>query len=118
MHLRRLREQYTFTAAQLGNPENVSKDIEGTVVPVFGIEVDTNQFMARLPEDKVLRACTLCSDTLSRSSVTLHSIQSLAGLLNFCAQVVQLRWVYMRYIWDFIASFLLNSPFLYKETLV
>ena len=40
----------------LGIPRQDAKDVEGTVVPVFGLEVDTNKFIVRVPPDKVARA--------------------------------------------------------------
>ena len=35
----------------------------------------------------------------------LHEIQSLTVFLSFCAQVVQLGRVFMRKLWDFVASY-------------
>lgn len=46
-------------------------------------------------KEKVLRAIDLCLEILKHNSMLLRDAQRLAGFINFCAQVVQLDWVYM-----------------------
>ncbi len=47
---------YIWLTDLLGIPQNDSKDREGTMVEVFGIEVDTSKFTARLPKEKLGKA--------------------------------------------------------------
>lgn len=75
------------------------------MVSVFGIEIDTNLFEARIPAEKLLNAKLSTSKALSKKALTLHEVQSLTGFLSFCAQVVRLGWVFMQKLWDFVASF-------------
>ena len=89
----------------LGIPRQDAKDVEGTVVPVFGLEVDTNKFIVRVPPDKVARAQQATSLALKQPSLTLKEAQSLTGFLSFCAQAVRLGWIFMRCLWDFIAEY-------------
>ena len=89
----------------LGIPRQDAKDVEGTVVPVFGLEVDTNLFIVRVPADKVARAKEATSSALKQLSLTLKEAQSLTGFLSFCAQAVHLGWIFMRCLWDFIAQY-------------
>ena len=69
----------------LGIPCQDAKDIEGTIVPVFGLEVDTNLFIVCLLADKVTRAKEATSLALQPLSLTLKEVQSLTGFLSFCA---------------------------------
>lgn len=89
----------------MGVPRQEIKDCTGTTVPVLGIQIDTNLFIARVSKDKLEKARVATCDALSKDSLTLHETQSLTGFLSFCAQVVQLGWVFMRKLWDFVASF-------------
>jgi ribonuclease HI len=89
----------------LGLPRNDKKDAQGTTVTVFGIEIDTIRMIARLPEDKLKRAIIITAQVLEHRTMTLEQAQRVGGYLTFCARVVQLGWVYMRKIWNFIHSF-------------
>lgn len=100
---------YQLLTDCLGIPRQEAKNHTGTVVPIFGIEVDTNTFTARIPKDKLKTAETATAKALSKESLTLHEIQSLTGFLSFCAQVVRLGWVFMRKLWDYVASFPVGS---------
>lgn len=70
----------------------------------------------RVPAENLASAFQATSKDLSQSSVTLKEIQSLTGFLSFCAQVVRLGWVFMRHLWDFVASYpRLSSQFTQKR---
>ena len=75
----------------LGIPRQDTKNVHGTVVIVFSLEVDTNEFIVRVPTDKVIRVRQATSSALSQSSLTLKEAQSFTGFLSFCAQAVRLR---------------------------
>ncbi len=68
-------------------PRNEKKDCCGTEVSVFGIEVDTSTFTARLPQDKLERAIKKTGEALSDSSnsISYLDIQSLVHFLSFCS---------------------------------
>ena len=104
-YLRCHEEGYKLLTNSLGVPRQESKDCTGTLVSVLGIEIDTNLFIAQIPKEKLEKAKSATGDALSKDSLTLHELQSLTGFFSFCAQVVQLGWVFMRNFWDFIASF-------------
>ncbi len=72
---------------------------------VFGIEIDINLFVASFPADKQQKARNATGDALSKESLTLHEAQSLTGFLSFCAQVVHLSWIFIRKLWDFMATY-------------
>ena len=69
---------------------NDSKDYQGTVIEVLGIELDTNLFEARLPSEKLRRTIAASAAALESSSLTLYEADSLTGFLSFCSQVVRL----------------------------
>lgn len=53
----------------LGISRNNLKDVEGTQVIVFGIEIGTENFMARLLTDKLAKAIKAIGKTLVEQSV-------------------------------------------------
>ena len=67
-----------------------TKDLEGTVVPVFDIKVDTNLFTTRLSRDKLHKACEFSASVLKKQRMTLFEAKTLTGFLSFCAKVVRL----------------------------
>ncbi len=71
----------------LSIPRNEKKDCCRTEVPVFGIEVDTSTFTARLPQNKLERAIKKTGEAVSDSSnsISYLDIQSLVGFLSFCS---------------------------------
>ncbi len=94
----------------LGVPRNDSKDVQGTAVVVFGIEVDTSCFTARLPKKKLDKVTRATAKVLSQRSVSFIDMQSLVGFLSFCAQAFMLGCVFMRRLWDFINHFPRAGP--------
>ncbi len=65
---------YVWLTDLLGLPRNDSKDCQGTLVTVFGIEVDTSSFTARLPRDKLEKAILASSKVLSQKAVSYIDI--------------------------------------------
>lgn len=92
-------------------PRQDSKDVHGTVVKVFGLEVDTSSSVVRAPADKLARARQAVKAALSQSSVTLKEIASLIKSLFFCAQAVHWGWVFMSQLWDFVTDYPPSSEF-------
>lgn len=86
---------YCLLTDCVGVPRQDAKDVHGTVVIVFGLEVDTNLFIAQVPADKLAHAFQAISKALSQFSVTLKEIQSLTSFLSFYAQAVRLEWVFI-----------------------
>ncbi len=65
---------YIWLTNLLGLLQNHSKDCQGTVVTVFGIEVDTSSFTARLPRDKLEKAILASLKILSQRAVSYINI--------------------------------------------
>lgn len=75
---------YIWVRNLLGIPRNNSNDREGTQLSVFGIEVDTTTFTARLPLEKLGKAIKATTKFLAEPPVTFSEIQPLVGFLSFC----------------------------------
>ena len=103
--MRREARAYVWVTDLLGIPRNDSKDREGTQITVFGIEVNTSSFTARLPPEKLEKAIKATAKVLAEQSVSFLDIQSLVGLLDFCSQAVRLGCVFMRRLWDFVNQY-------------
>lgn len=76
---------YQLLTDCLGIPRQEAKNCTGTVVPVFGIEIDTNLFIARVPTEKLQKAKEATAHALAQESLTLLEIQSFTGFFSFCA---------------------------------
>lgn len=59
-----------------------------TVLTIYGIEVDSNALVCRLPEAKLIKIRDCLQQVKCRKKITLHDLQSLIGLLNFACLVV------------------------------
>lgn len=55
---------------------------------IFGNEVDSNLFTARLPFEKMQKAIAATAHALGQSLFWLRQAQELIGFLTFCAKVV------------------------------
>ena len=101
----RINYEYRTLIDVLGIPRNDSKDCQGTVVEVLGIELDINLFEARLPLEKLRRAIALSAAVLESGTLTLHEADTLAGFLSFYSHVVRLGRAFMSSLWEFISAF-------------
>lgn len=63
----------------------------GIIVPVFGILVNTNTFIASLPPQKISKAIEVITKALAQKLLTLREVESLMGYLSYCAKVVRLE---------------------------
>lgn len=88
--LKRESNAYNWVTDLLGIPRNESKDGKGTQITVFGIEIDTSTFTARLPAEKLDKAIRATSKVLAEHFVSLLIVQFVVGFLSFCSQAVRL----------------------------
>ena len=73
----------------LGVPIKQEKtEFPTTVITFMGLELDSVNMVARLPQDKLIKLRSLLSSFRKRRKVKLQELQSLLGLLNFCCKVV------------------------------
>ena len=103
--LREYNRKYEQVTNVLCIPRQESKDQTGTIIPVFGIEINSNNFVASLPPDQIANAIAVTKAALLQKAWTLKEAQSLTGYLSFCAKVIRLGWVFMRPLWTFVASY-------------
>ena len=116
----RIRQEsraYTWVTDLLGIPRNDSKDREGTKLTVFGIGVDTTNFTARLPNEKLEKAIRAMAKVLGEPSVSFLDMQSLVGFLSFFSQAVRLGRVFMRGLWDFAKQYPRSSTKVTRRTI-
>jgi hypothetical protein len=109
--LEKYRLEYKLIARILGIWENEDKDEIGTDIPLLGRQVNTNTFTVSVPPDKQARILHLTTVVLARKKpgkgawITRAELESLVGLLSFCASCVQLGWLFCRRLWNFIGFF-------------
>ena len=74
---------------KLGVPIKAEKtESARQVITFMGLELDSINMEARLPQDKLLKLRGLLDFHCKRRKITLKDLQSLLGLLNFCCSVV------------------------------
>lgn len=77
------------TCDELGVPMAPEKTVgPSTTLSFAGIELDTCEMEARLPQEKLDKCRHMLRDFLRRKKVSLREMQSLIGLLNFTCCVV------------------------------
>jgi hypothetical protein len=103
--LDKMADEYRLLCGVLGIIRNDKKDECGTEVILLGRTVNTITRIVSVPQDKLARIVQLTSDAITKGSLSLVEAQSLAGILAFCAPVVQLGFVFCRRLWTFIAAF-------------
>lgn len=65
---------YNWVINLLGISRNDLKDIEDTLIIVFGIKIDTKSFIARFPVDKLEKAIKTTRKILAEQLVTFLDI--------------------------------------------
>ncbi len=92
------KQAYIQTINLFNIPRNKKKDCYGMEILIFGIEIDTFLFTAKLSQNKLEKAIKKTGKALSNSSKSIFylDIQSLVGYLSFCSQAVYLKKVFIR----------------------
>lgn len=90
------------------------KNITETVVSVFGMETNKNLFIAKSRQKSFTKPKNATGTAPTKESLPLHEAQSRTGFLSFCARVVRLGRLFMRRLWDFVASYPSGSSWFTK----
>ena len=99
------KNDYIAISTELSISLNNSKNQNDIVIDLLDIEVNTNSMITRLSDSKKTKTIKLVTAVLEKDVVSLHHMQQITGLLNFCSQVVHLDHTRMRRLYDFEASF-------------
>ena len=95
----------------IGVPLHPDKTTDpATDTPYLGIELDTREWIARLPMDKVEPYSACVESTLQHKRVTKKNLESLLGKLSFAATVVPAR-PFLRRLFNLLE--LVEKPFHY-----
>ena len=93
-------DRFLQCCERIGVPIAHEKNYGAESVSQFfaGIELDTNDLEARLPEDKLTKCKHAVRGMLDRKSVRLRELQRLIGLLNFACMVVVPGRAFLRHL--------------------
>ena len=58
------------------------------IIIFLGLEIDTLEMVIQIPQEKVVEVRHKLHMVLSKKKVTLKELQSLVGLLDFCARAI------------------------------
>jgi len=79
--------RFSELCQEVGLSIKESKNEEGTIASFGGIEIDTENMVIRLPENKLLKAQQLVQNAIEQTSLSLLEQQKLTGYVNFVATV-------------------------------
>jgi len=103
-------EFFGAITSYLGLAENTKKRKDGWVVDFTGIELDSNQMVARLPKDKHDRATYAVQRLLTTGAVTHRTLEKLLGFLSFRARVIPLGRPFLRNLFNLLQMFVTPTP--------
>ena len=93
--------QFIFMCEDSGLPIKMEKtQLPTTGITIYGIEVDSNAMICRLPDQKLVKIRLKLQEVKQRKKVTLKVLQSLIGLLNYACLVVVPGRAFLRHIID------------------
>ena|SRR5579862_7536805 len=75
--------------------------MDGHVVDFTDIELDSEQMIVRLPQDKLIHATKAVQDTLRLEYISFKAFRSMLGFLSFCAHVVSLGRPFLHKLFNF-----------------
>ena len=78
-------------------------------LPFVGINLDSTNMTASLPEDKVLKFIGIIEECLATKSITLSKLQSLCGMLNYACGILPQARAFNRRLYDL--SIGLSKPY-------
>jgi hypothetical protein len=80
---------FSTVCDELGVPLAAEKTIgPATVIIFLGLEIDTKEMVVRILMEKITETKEKLVFVLNSKKVTLRTLQSLIGLLNFCARAI------------------------------
>jgi len=85
----------------MGFPLAEEKAIGPACIIIFlGLEIDTLEMVIRIPQEKLVEVRHKLHMVLNKKKVTLKELQSLVGLLNFCARAIPSVCAFNRRFYD------------------
>ena len=92
---------FTDLCKDIGVPLAPEKTVgPDQILPFLGIQLDSVEMAASLPEDKVIKFLSLIETFLTSKSVTLSQMQSLCGMLNFACGIIAPGRAFSRRLYD------------------
>ena len=93
--------KFMAVSEQLNIPIKHSKTVlPTTLVTVHGIEIDTVQMIARLPQEKLQKIQCQLHSLCRLKRVQLQQLQSILGLLNFACKIIAPGRAFLRRLFD------------------
>ena len=94
-------DSFLQVCSDVGVPIKAEKtQLPTTRITIYGIEIDSDLMIARLPIDKLEKVKDLLLRYKCRKKVTLKELQSLLGLLNFACSVIIPGRAFLRRLFD------------------
>lgn len=106
----RLMENFMDLSKELGIPIAEEKTVGPTKVLSFlGYVLDTELMMVFIPQDKLAKLHSLLIPMLHKQKMLVRQLESVIGLLAFCARAITASRAFIRRFYDLIAG-VKNKP--------
>lgn len=99
-----LLDTFFEVSKELGVPIADNKTVRPTTILVFlGLEINTILMKVKIPKDKLSKLQELIVSMLNRNKVQLKILESMIGLMSFCARAIPSARAFLRRLYDFLA---------------
>ncbi|KAK6165929.1 hypothetical protein SNE40_022735 [Patella caerulea] len=106
-----LMKAFTDVCESLGVPIADDKTVGPTNQLTFlGLSIDTKNMQIKIPIDKLARLNRELKDIVIKRRVRLHELESITGLMSFCAKAIPCSRAFLRRFYDIIALFKSKNP--------
>lgn len=96
---------FQSTCDELGVPIAPDKTIGPTTLLLFlGYLIDTVRLMVLIPQDKIEKLSNLLMSLSKRQKITLKELQSVTGLMSFCAKAIPAARAFIRRFFDLMCN--------------
>jgi len=109
-----LMDTFIAISNELGVPLATNKTVGPTTkMTFFGLEIDTILMLVRVPGDKLDKLRMGVNYIIGRHKIKLGELESIVGLMAFCARAIPSARAFMRRFYDLMASVRVKRPYFY-----
>ena len=111
---RKLMDEFMVLSKELCVPLAINKTVGPTTKLTFlGLEIDTVFMLIRIPDNKLNKLKSGIFYLLGRQKIQLRELESVVGLMAFCARAIPSARAFLRRFYDLIASVKIKKPYYY-----
>lgn len=110
----KLMDTFVQVADELGVPIAHNKTVAPTTNMTFlGLDIDTVRMVVKIPDDKLSKLRHGILYIIGRQKIYLRELQSIVGLMAFCARAIPAARAFLRRFYDLFSSVKKRKPYYY-----